>query len=141
MSSFNRVTLVGRLTQDPELRQTSQGKSVAKMRLAVNRRPSRDGTQSADFFNIVAWEKLAETCDRILRKGRLILVDGNLRQRQFTDAQGQKRQTIEIVAQTVRFLDRGPSQEPRSEEDSGVLHLEETDTVDSPMLEELEDDA
>ena len=76
---FNRVILIGRLTKDPECRYTATGKAVCSMRLAVDRNlPSGSSGQDADFVNIVAWEKLAETCTNNLQKGRLVLVEGRL---------------------------------------------------------------
>jgi len=76
------------------------------MRLAVDRNvPSSQGGQDADFVNIVAWEKLAETCTNNLQKGRLVLVEGRLQIRQY-EKDGQKREATEIVANAVRFLDK-----------------------------------
>lgn len=76
------------------------------MRLAVDRGvPQGQGGQEADFVNIVAWEKLAETCTNNLQKGRLVLVEGRLQIRQY-EKDGQKREATEIVANTVRFLDK-----------------------------------
>lgn len=102
---FNRIILVGRLTKDPECRYTPGGKAVCTMRLAVDRGTSAQGAQEADFVNIVVWEKLAETCSNNLQKGRLILVEGRLQIRQY-EKDGQKREATEVVANTVRFLDK-----------------------------------
>lgn len=103
---FNRVILVGRLTKDPECRYTQSGKAVCTMRLAVDRGiQAGTGGQEADFINIVTWEKLAETCTNNLQKGRLVLVEGRLQIRQY-EKDGQRREAAEIVAQTVRFLDK-----------------------------------
>lgn len=104
--------------------------------------PSREGTQNTDFFDVIVWDRLAETCDRLLRKGRLVLVDGSLRQRQFTDAKGQNRQVVEVIGQTVRFLDRaGDQAQVAPQEDEDTLDLEETaDTINSPILENLDEE-
>ncbi len=133
---YNRVILVGRLTRDPECRYTPTGKAVCTMRLAVDRGvPSGQGGQTADFVNIVAWEKLAETCTNNLQKGRLVLVEGRLQIRQY-EKDGQRREIAEIAANSVRFLDRpregaAPSavHEPEpaagSVEDLGDLNLDD----------------
>ncbi len=134
---FNRVILVGRLTKDPECRYTPSGKAVCSMRLAVDRNvPSGQGGQEADFVNIVAWEKLAETCTNNLQKGRLVLVEGRLQIRQY-EKDGQKREATEIVANAVRFLDRpregtapphterAAAGQPETAEDLGDLNLDD----------------
>ncbi|MGE5527810.1 MAG: single-stranded DNA-binding protein [Patescibacteria group bacterium] len=103
---YNRIILVGRLTRDPECRYTPTGKAVCHMRIAVDRGvASGQGGQDADFINIVAWEKLAETCTNNLQKGRLVLVEGRLQIRQY-EKDGQRRDATEVVANAVRFLDR-----------------------------------
>ncbi len=102
--SINQVILMGRLTRDPELRTTTTGKSVVNFSLAVDKGGQDAG---ADFFEIVAWEKLAELVAQYLSKGRRCLVQGRLSQRQW-EQDGQKRSRIEVVANDVTFLD-GPS--------------------------------
>lgn len=110
MTSFNRVILIGRLTREPELRYTPNGHPVASFTLAVDRpRQNSQGEKEADFIDIVAWQKLAETCANYLGKGRLVAVEGRLQIRSYETSDGQKRKASEIVASTVRILDR-PSQ-------------------------------
>ena len=101
----NKVILVGRLAQDPEVRYMQSGKAVASFNLAVNRFSSGQG-QNADFIPIVAWEKLAETCGNNLSKGSKVLVDGRLQIRSYEASDGQKRRVAEVVAQSIEFLDR-----------------------------------
>jgi len=108
--NYNKVTIAGRLVADPDWRQTQSGTPVATFRVAVNRRfvrPSNDGTpvQTADFFNVVAWQGTAEFVKRYFRKGSSILVEGRLQERHFTDSQGQRRSVIEIVAEDIYFVD------------------------------------
>ncbi len=98
---MNKVILVGRLAQDPEVRYTQSGKAVASFNLAVNRYGQKD---SADFIPIVAWEKLAEICGNNIRKGNQILVEGRLQIRPYETQDGQKRRVTEIVAQNIEFL-------------------------------------
>jgi single-strand DNA-binding protein len=106
----NRVVLVGRLTRDPELRATPDGMSVARFGLAV-RRSSRDDSET-DFFDVVAFRQLAETVANYTTKGTLVLVDGRLQTRTYTDREGVIRKVVEIIADTVRFLERRASSEP-----------------------------
>ena len=110
MANFNKVILVGRLTADPELKQTQSGISVTSFSIAVNRRFTKadQGQPTADFFNIVAWRNTAEFVCRSFRKGRPILVCGQLQNRSWTDAQGTKRYVTEVVADEVDFVDSKP---------------------------------
>lgn len=102
---LNRIILIGRLTRDPELRFTPNGRAVCSFTLAVDRNfPSQDGTRETDFINIVVWGKQAENCSQYLAKGRLAAVDGRLQIRSFDGNDGQKRYVTEVVADNVRFL-------------------------------------
>lgn len=104
--SINQVIIMGRLTRDPEMRTTTTGKSIASFSLAVDRGGQDD---QADFFDVSAWEKLAELVTQYLSKGRRCLVQGRLRQDSWDDKDtGKKRTKVEIVATDVTFLD-GPS--------------------------------
>ncbi len=104
---MNKVILVGRLAQDPEVRYTQSGKAVASFSIAVNRF-SGGGQKEADFIPIVAWEKLAETCGNNLTKGQRVLVEGRLQIRSYETNDGQKRRVAEVIAQTIEFLERKP---------------------------------
>jgi len=117
----NRVVLVGRLTRDPEIRYTPAGVAMATMGIAVDKYVSREnqkeGEPTAYFFNVVAWRQSAEFASNYLSKGRLVAVDGYLQQRSFVDQQGQKRSSVEVVADRLRGLDRreeGEGGAPRS---------------------------
>ena len=102
---MNKVILVGRLAQDPEVRYTQGGKAVASFNLAVNRFGGGSAQkESADFIRIVAWEKLAEICGNNLTKGSQILVEGRLQIRSYETQDGQKRRVSEVVAQSIEFL-------------------------------------
>jgi single-strand DNA-binding protein len=106
---INRIILVGRLTADPEVRQTSNGIPVATLRIAVQRQyRGQDGERQTDFINVVAWRKTAELCRDYLRKGRLVGVDGSLQSRSYEDRDGNRRTAYEVQADSVQFL------EPRS---------------------------
>ena len=104
---INRVVLVGRLTRDPELRTTVNGKSVCDFSIAVQKRiKPADGSQDADFFRVQAWEKTAEYVSNYLTKGRLVAVDGRLTSRKYTASDGTNREVVEVVADSVQGLDR-----------------------------------
>lgn len=104
--SINQVTLMGRLTRDPEQRTTPSGKTIVSFSLAVDRGGQED---QADFFDVTAWEKLGELVAQYLSKGRRCLVQGRLRQDSWDDKEtGKKRSKVEVVATDVTFLD-GPS--------------------------------
>lgn len=103
---INRVVLVGRMTKDPELRRTSQGDAVTSFILAVNRNfTSKDGQQQADFINCVVWRKPAENIERYCSKGSLVGVEGRIQTRSYDNAQGQKVYVVEVVCDSVQFLD------------------------------------
>ena len=109
MASFNKVILVGNMTADPELKQTTSGTSVCSFSIAVNRRFTKpeQGQQTVDFINIVTWRQSAEFVSRYFKKGNPILVCGQLQTRTWNDNQGVKRYATEVVADEVSFV--GPS--------------------------------
>jgi len=107
---MNQVVLIGRLTRDPELRFIpNSGTAVARFSLAVNREFKREGQPDADFFNIVVWGKSAENCANYLKKGRLVAVNGNMRNNNYEDKNGVKHYNVEVVANRVEFLEWGDS--------------------------------
>lgn len=101
---MNRIVLVGRAVRDPEGGQSQGGAAWARFRLAV------DGVRDEEtlFLDVVCWRKLAETVSAHVRKGRLVGVDGRLRQRTYDDASGARRVSLEVVADRVAFLGRKP---------------------------------
>ena len=106
--NLNKVILGGRLTADPELKQTPSGVSVCTFGIAVNRRfTSKDASAQtqADFFNITAWRATAEFVSKYFRKGSSICVVGSLQNRTWTDQQGAKHYATDIVADEVNFVD------------------------------------
>lgn len=107
MSDLNRCTLIGRLTRDPEIRQTAGGGTVASLRLAVNtRRKVGDAWEDTPgFYDVVCFGRTAETAGSYLVKGRRVGVDGRLQWREWDGKDGGKRQAVEVVANDVFFLD------------------------------------
>src|SRR6185295_18815576 len=107
MASLNKVMLIGNVGKDPEMRYTANGKAVATFTVACNRNYSSaegERKEETDWFNIVAWEKLAELCSQFLQKGRQAYIEGRLQTRSWEGQDGQKKYMTEVVAQTVLFL-------------------------------------
>ncbi len=105
---LNHIVLMGRLVRDPELRRTQSGIAVTSFRIAVDRDyQSKDGSgdKQADFIDIVAWRNTAEFVSRYFNKGRMAVVEGRLQIRDWTDRDGNKRKSAEVVADNVYFGD------------------------------------
>ena len=102
---MNKVFLIGNLTRDPELTETSGGVSVCHFSIAVNRNyTSGDGERQTDFFNVTAWRGLAENVSRFTKKGSKVAVSGSIQIRNYEDNQGVRRTAIDVIAQDVEFL-------------------------------------
>jgi single-strand DNA-binding protein len=99
--SYNRVILVGNLTRDPEIRYTQSGKGVTKFTLAVNNPRNKEETT---FVDVVAWDRLGETCNTYLKKGSNCLVEGRLVIRSYDDKDGNKRKATEVVIDNMQML-------------------------------------
>lgn len=141
--NFNKVILGGRITADPELKQTQSGIAVCSFSVAVNRRQARkDGEQAqqTDFITVVAWRQQAEFVTRYFRKGSSICVTGSLQVRSWTDNQNQKRYTTEVVADEIHFVDS------KSEGPQGSAYAPESYTPsfasqgEAPKFEEMSND-
>lgn len=111
---YNRAIVVGRLTADPELKQTPNGVSVTSFSIAVNRSYTnrQTGERQTDFLDIVAWHSTAEFICRYFSKGRAILVEGSIQVRTFVDKQGQNRRVWEIVADNAHFVESKNAGQP-----------------------------
>lgn len=122
--SLNKVILIGNLTRDPELRYTPQGTAVVTFSIATNRQwktDSGDTKEDAEFHRIVAWDKLAEICSQLLKKGSKTYVEGRLQTRQWQTKEGEARTTTEIVISEMMLLDsRGVSSESSQGETSDI---------------------
>ena len=109
---INRVVLVGRMTRDPELRRTPQGDAVTSFTLAVNRNfTSREGQQQADFINCIVWRKPAENVEKYCSKGSLVGVEGRLQTRSYDNSQGKKVYVVEVICDSVQFLETKSARE------------------------------
>lgn len=111
MASLNKVTLLGNLTRDPEIRYTPKGSAVVELGLALNRVWKDDQGQKQEettFVDVTVWGKTAENCNQYLAKGRGVIIEGRLQIDQWDDkATGQKRSKLKVVAETVQFLPSG----------------------------------
>jgi len=106
-TNINRVVLTGNLTRDPELRSTSSGTSVCGLRVACNTRRKDASGQWVDkpnYFDVTVWGAQGENCAQYLSKGRPVAVDGRLEWREWQDKEGNKRQAVDIIADSVQFL-------------------------------------
>ena len=127
---MNKAILIGNLTKNPELSETSSGVSYCKFSIAVNRPfTNADGDREVDFFNIVTWRGQAETCAKYLAKGKKVCVVGSIQNRSYEDKDGNKRTATDIVASEIEFLT------PRDDDDNTADKAEKR-----PRLEEVEDD-
>jgi single-strand DNA-binding protein len=106
---INQVTLVGRLTRDPELKQTSEGTAVSHITLAVNRHfRNQNGEVETDFVQCTLWRKSAENTSQYCRKGAVLGITGRLQTRNYDNKEGKRIYVTEVVAETVRFLSSKP---------------------------------
>jgi single-strand DNA-binding protein len=106
-TNINRVVLTGNLTRDPELRNTPSGTSVCSLRVACNTRrkdASGNWVDKPNYFDVTVWGAQGENCATYLQKGRPVAIDGRLEWREWEDKQGQKRQSVDIIADSVQFL-------------------------------------
>jgi single-strand DNA-binding protein len=107
MAGLNKIILIGNLGNDPEMRYTPNGNAVSSFRMAVSRSYSvADGErrEETEWFTVTAWNRLAETVNQFLSKGRQVYVEGRLSTSEWQDREGQKRFSLEVTAQTVHFL-------------------------------------
>ncbi len=121
MYTLNRIFMIGNLTRDPELKFTQAGTAVTNFSIAVNRswkKQNGERQEETTFIRIITWRKLAEICDEYLKKGSTILVEGRLSNRSWTTQDGQKRSTIEVIANNIQFINiprRNQEEEPPAE--------------------------
>lgn len=117
---LNNVTLIGRLTDDPELRYTQGGTAVATYRLAVDRNyKDADGNKETDFLTIIIWGKLAELCDEYQKKGHKAAVNGRIQTRSYVNNDDYTVYVTEIVAEQVTFLESAPKDDNGGNKSSG----------------------
>lgn len=135
---LNRIIIQGRMTKDPELRNTQSGTSVASFTLAVDRDfKSQSGERETDFINCTAWKSVAEFVSRFFTRGRMAIVEGRLQARKYTDKDGNNRTAYEVVASSVYFGDSkkdGDSQPAPSYAQSSAPSFEDMEDEDGSEL-------
>ena len=136
---MNKVLLIGNLTREPELSSTASGVAMCRIGIAVNRNyTNSDGNRETDFFNITAWRNLAERCGKYLHKGSKVGIVGNLQMRSY-EVNGEKRNTIDIIADDIEFLSPKGSVEgadamgANTESAEKVVKLEPVDDSELPF--------
>ena len=109
---LNKIVIMGRLTRDPELRRTQSGTAVTSFSIACDRDfESQSGEKETDFIDVVAWRNTAEFVSKYFSKGRMAVVEGRLQIRDWTDREGGKRRSAEVVADSVYFGDSRPRED------------------------------
>jgi single-strand DNA-binding protein len=136
---LNKIMLIGNLGRDPELNVTQEGTPVTKFTLAVNRNTKTstgERKEETEWFNIVAWRQLAETCERYLHKGSKVYIEGRLQTRKYTDRNGVERTSIEVVANEMEILT------PKSASSSSESYSAGSGSADDrdPFLPDYPDD-
>jgi len=134
---LNKIMLIGNLGRDPELNVTQEGTPVTKFSLAVSRNTKTstgERKEETEWFNIVAWRQLAETCERYLHKGSKVYIEGRLQTRKYTDRNGVERTSIEVVASDMEMLT--PKSASSSSESSSAGSADDRD----PFLPDYPDD-
>lgn len=127
---LNNVVIMGRLTRDPELRRTQSGTAVTSFTMAVDRDfKSQSGEKETDFIDVVAWRNTGEFAAKYLAKGRMAAVEGRIQVRNWQDKDGNRRKSVEVVADNVYFADSKRDSKPQ-----------ESRTVDDQEFDEIEDD-
>ena len=142
MASLNKVFLIGNITRDPELRYVPSGSAVATFTVAVNRvfkTQTGEKKEQVSFVRIVAWGRRAEVCGEYLSKGSPVFVEGRLQSREWEAQDGQKRSTIEVIADNVQFLRMG---DKRASAAAGAVPppLEEIETINLNDIESAASD-
>ena len=119
---MNRLTIIGNITNDPELRTTTTGVNVCSFTVAVNRRKKVEGQHEADFFKVSAWRERGEMCAKYLSKGKKVCVIGPVAVRTYTANDGTTRATMEVTADEVEFL--SPAGEAKKDAQTGYDQVE-----------------
>ncbi len=129
---LNKVMIIGNVGRDPEMRYTPAGSAVTSFSVAVSRRwttPDNEVRDETEWFNVVAWNKLAETCNQLITKGRKVYIEGRLQTRSWEGQDGQKRYRTEVIASTMLLLDSRPRTGAPGEESSFAPDEVEPDDI------------
>ena len=127
---MNKLTIIGNLTRDPELRTTTSGKNVCTFTVAVNRRKKVEGQQEADFFRVSAWDQLSDVCAKYLTRGKKVCVIGPVSVHAYSNNKGDPSANLEVLAQEVEFLSSRQQEAPAVDEQT---RMEVVETGDLPF--------
>ena len=133
---LNRVMIIGNVGRDPEMRYTPSGAAVTSFSVAVSRRwttPDNQQRDETEWFNVVAWDKLAETCNQLITKGRKVYIEGRLQTRSWEGQDGQKRYRTEVVAANMLLLDRREQGGEGGRRDDAGFPTDEMEPDDIPF--------
>lgn len=133
MKSLNKVQLIGHTTADPELKYTPTGAAVCNFSVATNRQWTTDTgekKEEADFHRLVAWNKLAEICGQLVKKGRKVYVEGRLQTRSWQDKDGQTKYMTEVVLSDMILLDSKPNTDPETSSGHEEFNVPEDPSTD-----------
>ena len=131
MAAFNKVILCGNLVETPELKATTQGTPVTNFRIAVSRKTKKEGQQETDFISVIAWRSTAEFVTKYFTKDRGIHLRRRLQQRSWTDNDGNKHYTMDVIADEVTFVDKKPEgQAVAKTEGEASLSIADADFVE-----------
>lgn len=119
---LNNITIMGRMTRDPEIRRTQSGTAVASFTIACERDFSNNGEKETDFIDCVAWKNTADFIGKYFTKGSMIVINGRLQSRSWTDKDGRNRKTVEILANSVYFGESKKSAETSGRPDSAPAY-------------------
>ena len=139
MPSLNKVTIIGNVGNEPEMRFTPNGKPVTSFSVATNwvyTSPEGERRQETEWFNVVAWSRLAEQCNQFLAKGRLVYAEGRIHTRNWEGQDGQQHSRIEVIANRVIFLDRrgiSPFPDEKTEYGGATEAVTELEPEDLPF--------
>ena len=126
---MNKVFLIGRITQDPDLRHTTNGTPVCQINVAVNRPRQKDKEPEADFINVIIWDKQGENVAKYQSKGNQIAIEGRLQTGKYKDKDGNTKYKTEIIATSIQFLDNA-KKDAKTEESAPKEETRRTDEVD-----------
>lgn len=140
--NLNKVIIAGRITADPELKQTNSGTPVTSFTVAINRRfKPKDGEAQADFINVTAWSKNAELLTSHFKKASSVCIVGSLQTRSWTDQQGQKRFATEVVADEVYFVDSKSESSAQPAPTPASQYVPEQYRQSAPQFKEVDPDS
>ncbi len=139
MAGVNKVMIIGRLGQDPDVRYTPSNQAVANFTVATSENWTDKNTgnkqERTEWHRIVVWGRLAELCKDYLKKGRQVYIEGRLQTRSWDDKEGKKRYTTEIVANTIQFLGTAPDKSDHTTTDSGVEYVNDAPVNNVPPFD------